>query len=63
MSDRALTYVADFSGTNGDSEVRKSTLWTPSWESIGSAFLRLGFPYNVRWILGCRDARCDEDYD
>lgn len=29
MSDRALTYVADFSGIDGDAEVRKSTLWTP----------------------------------
>jgi hypothetical protein len=35
--------VVEFSGTNGDPEVRKSTLWTPYWESIGSAFLRLGF--------------------
>ncbi len=43
MSDRALTYVADCSGTNGDAEVRKSTLWTPYWESKGSVFLRLGF--------------------
>jgi hypothetical protein len=30
-------------GTYGDPEVRKSTLWTPYWESIGSAFLKLGF--------------------
>jgi hypothetical protein len=52
MSDRALTYVVDFSGTNGDSEVRKSTLWTPYWESIGSAFSRLGF-VGVRPIAIC----------
>jgi hypothetical protein len=37
-----LLHVADFSGTNGDSEVRKSTLWTPYWERV----LRLGFRPN-----------------
>jgi hypothetical protein len=25
-------------GTYGDPEVQKSTLWTPFWESVGSAF-------------------------
>jgi hypothetical protein len=25
-------------GTYGDPEVRKSTLWTPFWESVGSVF-------------------------
>ena len=34
MSGRALTYVADVSGTDGDAEVRKSTLWTPYWEAV-----------------------------
>src|SRR5580698_4834068 len=57
MSDRALTYVAEFSGTNGDSEVWKSTPRTPYWESIGRAFLRVGFTYKVRWIFGCQDVR------
>ena len=36
--------------TYGDSEVWKSTPWTPYSESIGSAFLKLGFAYNGRWI-------------
>ena len=63
MSDRALTYVVDFLGTNGDSEVRKSTHRTPYRESIGSAFLRLGFAYNVRWIFVSGDAECDAGYD
>src|SRR5882762_5556513 len=69
MSDRALAYVVEFPGTNGDSEVWKSTLWTPYWESIGSAFLRLGFAYNVRRIesITMRDAKrimneCDNLY-
>jgi hypothetical protein len=43
-------YVVEFSGTNGDPEVRKSTLWTPYWESIGGQFLRLGFILNGSWI-------------
>ena len=30
-------------GTYGDPEVRKSTLWTPIWESVGSRFQRLDF--------------------
>ena len=46
MSDRALAYVVEFSGTNGDSEVWKSTHRTAYWESIGSVFVRLGFPPN-----------------
>jgi len=36
-------------GTYGDPEVRKSTLWTPYWESIGSLFRRSGFTPNDRW--------------
>jgi hypothetical protein len=48
MSGRALTYLTDFFGTDSDAEVRKSTLWTAYWESIGSAFGRLGFVPNVR---------------
>ena len=43
MSDRALAYVVEFPGTNGDSEVWKSTHRTAYWESIGSAFQMLGF--------------------
>ena len=38
MSDRALGYVVEFPGTNGDSEVRKSTHRTAYRESIGSVF-------------------------
>lgn len=38
MSGRALAYLTDFFGTDSHAEVRKSTLQTPYWESIGSAF-------------------------
>ncbi len=38
MSGRALVYLTDFFGTDGDAEVRKSTLRTGYRELIGSAF-------------------------
>jgi hypothetical protein len=42
MSGRALTYVAEFFGTDSTPEVLESTLWTPYrgvyWESV----LRIG---------------------
>jgi|HubBroStandDraft_5_1064220.scaffolds.fasta_scaffold1456114_1 hypothetical protein len=51
MSGRALTYVAEFIGTDGDAEVRKSTHWTPYWESIGSAFFSLRITKKELWWL------------
>ena len=50
MSGRALTYVAEFFGTDSTPEVRKSTLWTPYRESIGSPFWVLGFVPNGLWF-------------
>jgi hypothetical protein len=38
MSGRGLMYVVEFSGTNGDPEVRKSTLWTPIESLLGVSF-------------------------
>ena len=51
MSGRALTYVTVFFGTDSDSEVRKSTLWTPYWESIGSLFYGLDFRMRMQPFL------------
>jgi len=41
MSGRALTYLTDFFGTDGDAEVRKSTLRTAYRELIGSLKCRI----------------------
>jgi hypothetical protein len=35
-------------GKDGTPEVRKSTLWTSYWESIGSQFFKLVFCGNLR---------------
>jgi len=59
MSGRALAYLTDFLGADSDTEVPKSTLRTPYWESIGSL---LGARFQG-WVLHPTVARLEVQAD